>query len=187
MASLIDLPSFARPGVLNAVIEISAGTNMKHAYDPQAGVIVPMMSDGKPRRIEFLPYPGNYGFIPSTFMDPAFGGDGHALDVFVLSEYVPVGTLMEVVPIAVLKLVDAGERDDKVISVPVDRSLRLFQADDLDELRRRFPRVLQLIEEWFTHYDATQPARALGWEDKASALDTVEQWRVAPLEVSDNI
>lgn len=113
MTKPIDLPSFARPGVLNAVIEISAGTNMKQAYDPRAGDIVPVMSDGKPRRIEFLPYPGNYGFIPSTFMDPAWGGDGHALDVLVLSEYVPVGTLMEVVPIAVLKLVEAGERDDK--------------------------------------------------------------------------
>lgn len=180
MMKLIDLPSFARPGVLNAVIEISAGTNMKRAYDPQAGDIVPVMSDGKPRRIEFLPYPGNYGFIPSTFMDPAFGGDGHALDVFVLSEYVPLGTLMEVVPVAVLKLVEAGERDDKVIALPVDPALRLFEVHDLDDLQRRYPRVLELIEEWFTHYDAEQPARALGWENAAAALAAVEKWQLAP-------
>lgn len=180
MTRLIDLPSFARPGVLNAVIEISAGTNMKHAYDPQAGNIVPVISDGKPRRIEFLPYPGNYGFIPSTFMDPAMGGDGHALDVFVLSEYVPLGTLMQVIPIAVLKLVEAGERDDKVIAMPVDPALRLFEVDSLDDLERRFPRVLELIEEWFTHYDAVQPARALGWEDATAALAAVEKWRTPP-------
>jgi inorganic pyrophosphatase len=179
MNKLIDLPSFARPGVLNAVIEISAGTNMKRAYDPQVGDIVPVMQDGKPRRIQFLPYPGNYGFIPSTLMDPAFGGDGHALDVLVLSEYVPLGTLMEVVPIAVLKLIDAGERDDKVISIPVDRSLRLFDVEDLQGLREHFPRVLEVIEEWFTHYDAVQPSRALGWEDKEAALQAVEQWQVA--------
>lgn len=183
MMKLIDLPSFARPGVLNAVIEISAGTNMKHVYDPQVGDIVPVMSDGKPRRIEFLPYPGNYGFIPSTFMDPAFGGDGHALDVFVLSEYVPLGTLMEVIPVAVLKLVEAGERDDKVIAMPVAPALRLFEVDSLDDLQRRFPRVLELIEEWFTHYDAVQPARSLGWEDAAAALAAVERWRTAPASV----
>lgn len=178
MTKLIDLPSLARPGVLNAVIEISAGTNMKHMYDPQVGDIVPVMSDGKPRRIEFLPYPGNYGFIPSTYMDPALGGDGHALDVFVLSEYVPLGTLMEVIPVAVLKLVEAGERDDKVICMPVDPALRLFEVEDLEDLQHRFPRVLELIEEWFTHYDAVQPTRALGWENKTAALATVAKWSV---------
>ncbi len=181
MTKLTDLPSFAKPGVLNAVIEISAGTNMKLAYDPMSGEFLPVMSDGKPRRIEFLPYPGNYGFIPSTFMDPASGGDGHALDVFVLSEYVPLGTLMEVIPIAMLKLIDADERDDKVISVPADPALRLFNVAGLDDLRDRFPRVLELIEEWFTHYDARQPARSLGWEDKAAALAAVGKWQVAPM------
>lgn len=180
MTKLIDLPSFARPGVLNAVVEISAGTNMKHAYDPEAGHILPVMTDGKPQRIEFLPYPGNYGFIPSTWMDPAMGGDGHALDVLILSEYVPLGTLMEVVPVAVLKLVEAGEQDDKVIAMPVDPALRLFEVDDLEDLRRRFPRVLELIEEWFTHYDAVQPARALGWEDAAAAMAAVEKWQKVP-------
>lgn len=180
MMKRFELPSFARPGVLNAVIEISAGTNMKHMYDPHVGDIVPVMSDGKPRRIEFLPYPGNYGFIPSTYMDPALGGDGHALDVLVLSEYVPLGTLMEVVPVAVMKLVEAGERDDKVIAMPVDPALRLFEVHDLADLQRRFPRVLELIEEWFTHYDAVQPARALGWEDAAAAMAAVEQWQKAP-------
>lgn len=178
MKTLIDHPSFARPGVLNVVIEISAGTNMKHAYDRYSGGIVPMVSDGEPRRIAFLPYPGNYGFIPSTLMDTARGGDGHALDVFVLAEYVPVGTLMEVVPIAVLKLMEAGDRDDKVITIPADPALRLFDVNDLQDLRMRYPRILELIEEWFTHYDATQPARALGWEDKAAALAAVEKWQV---------
>lgn len=178
MKRFAELSSFARPGVLNAVIEISAGTSMKHAYDPRIGDIVPVLSDGKPRRIEFLPYPGNYGFIPSTLMDVARGGDGNALDVLVLSDYVPLGTLMEVVPVAVLKLLDAGLRDDKLITVPADPALRLFEVNDLADLRARHPRVLSLIEEWFTHYDAVQPARALGWEDKAAAMAAVRTWQV---------
>ncbi len=177
MKRFAELPSFARLGVLNAVIEISAGTNMKRAYDPRIGDIVPVLSDGKPKRIEFLPYPGNYGFIPSTLMDAARGGDGHALDVLVLAEYVPLGTLMEVVPVAVLKLLDAGKRDDKPISIPVDPSLRLLNAHDLPDLQNRYPRVLELIEEWFTHYDAVQPARILGWEDKDAALAAVQAWQ----------
>jgi len=171
-----NIPSFARAGVLNAVIEISAGTSMKHAYDPLKAAIVPVMNDGKPRRIEFLPYPGNYGFIPSTLMDAARGGDGRPLDVFVLADYVPLGTLMEVLPVAVLKLLDAGQRDDKVIAIPADPALRLFTVNDLTDLSERYPRVLELIEEWFTHSDATQPARALGWEGRLAALEAVAHW-----------
>ncbi len=178
MKHLHTLPPFMHGGVLHAVIEISAGTSMKQAYDPASGTIVPVMHDGKPRRIEFLPYPGNYGFVPGTCMDPAQGGDGHPLDVLVLSDYVPPGTLMAVIPVAVLKLLDGGLRDDKVIAVPYDPALRILPVHDLPDLRDRYPRALSLVEEWFTHYDAAQPAQALGWEDKAAALAAVAKWTV---------
>jgi inorganic pyrophosphatase len=81
-------------------------------------------------------------------------------------------------PAAILKLLDAGQRDDKLIAVPSSSELRIMDVQDMGDLRSRRPRVLALIEEWFTLYDATQPAEALGWEDKAAALAAVEQWRV---------
>ena len=37
--------------------------------------------DGKERIIQFLPYPGNYGFIPETL-----AGDGDPIDVIDLDE-----------------------------------------------------------------------------------------------------
>ena len=37
--------------------------------------------NGEERIVQFLPYVGNYGYIPSTFSDPEEGGDGDALDV----------------------------------------------------------------------------------------------------------
>jgi inorganic pyrophosphatase len=178
MKALHALPPFMHNGVLHAVIEISAGTSMKQAYDPASGIVRPVLHDGKPRRIGFLPYPGNYGFVPGTLMDPARGGDGRPLDVLVLCDYVPPGTLMAVIPVAVLKLLDAGQRDDKLIAVPYDPALRILPVHDLADLRERYPRVLSLVEEWFTHYDAVQPAQALGWEDKEAALAAVEQWSV---------
>jgi inorganic pyrophosphatase len=178
MNPLHTLPPFMHNGVLHAVIEISAGTSMKQAYDPASGTVRPVLHDGKPRRIEFLPYPGNYGFVPGTLMDPDRGGDGRPLDVLVLADYVPPGTLMAVIPVAVLKLLDAGLRDDKLIAVPYDPALRILPVHDLADLSARYPRVLSLVEEWFTHYDAVQPAQALGWEDKEAALAAVELWSV---------
>ena len=59
----------------NVVVEIPAGTNHKIEYNTESGEFENDIKDGKIRIIDFLPYPGNYGFIPSTYMDPERGGD----------------------------------------------------------------------------------------------------------------
>ena len=74
-----SIPAQTEAGVM-AVIEIPAGTNRKIEYNQDLARFEIDVKDGKERIIDFLPYPGNYGFIPSTHMDPARGGDGDALD-----------------------------------------------------------------------------------------------------------
>ena len=66
----------------NAIIEVPAGTNRKLEIQPDGQFVAELMN-GVPRVVNFLPYPGNYGFIPSTLMDEARGGDGegHAASV----------------------------------------------------------------------------------------------------------
>jgi inorganic pyrophosphatase len=64
----LALPSFSSDGFLNAVIEIPAGTNTKYEYDKQRLEFKPDLRDGQTRRVDFLSYPLNYGFIPSTKM-----------------------------------------------------------------------------------------------------------------------
>ena len=81
----------------DVLLEIPAGTTDKRQYDQATGTFPIDERNGEPRRIEFLPYPANYGFIPGTRMDKAQGGDGDAVDVFVLCTAVPSGTVMEVV------------------------------------------------------------------------------------------
>ena len=63
----------------NAVVEIPAGTNKKYEYDPYQKEFIVDMENGKERVINFLPYPANYGFIPSTLSKSDTGGDGDAL------------------------------------------------------------------------------------------------------------
>lgn len=113
MTDLEHLPAFLPNGHVNAVIEIPSGTSDKRQYDPATGTFPVDLRNGVPRRIKFLPYPANYGFIPSTLMDKAQGGDGDALDIFVLCAGVPSGTVLEVEPIGIIELLDANERDDK--------------------------------------------------------------------------
>ncbi|MCC6936809.1 MAG: inorganic diphosphatase [Flavobacteriales bacterium] len=162
-----------RPGILHAVIEIPAGTSEKREYDPVTKTFPVNSRNGQPRTIRFLPYPANYGFIPGTLMDEAKGGDGDAVDVFVLCGALPCGTVLEVEPIGIIELLDAGERDDKVIAIPVDPALRTVDADDIEEL----PQAVQdILVTWLLNYDPEDVAQLVAVKGKADALATVQRW-----------
>lgn len=169
------LPAFASSGHLNAVIEIPAGTSDKREYDPASKTFPVDLRDGTPRRISFLPYPANYGFIPGTLMDEAQGGDGDALDLFVLCPALPVGTVLEVEPIGIIELIDDNERDDKLVALPVDRSLLTMDVDELNELPKG---VEEILTTWLTHYDPEDSARVVGVKGREAALEAVRKWLV---------
>ncbi|MDA9133798.1 inorganic diphosphatase, partial [Gammaproteobacteria bacterium] len=63
------MKTFSKNGFLQMVVEIPAGTNKKIEYDKNINEFFIDKIDGVDRVINFLPYPGNYGFIPSTKMD----------------------------------------------------------------------------------------------------------------------
>lgn len=171
--NLEDLPAVVRPGILRAVIEIPAGTVEKRQYDHITNTFPIDRRNGVPRRIAFLPYPANYGFIPGTKMKKEEGGDGDAVDVFVLCGAVPSGTVMEVEPIGIIELLDAGERDDKMITIPMDASLRTMEVRDLHELPAA---ARDMLVTWLLNYDPVDGAELIGVKGKAEALATVERW-----------
>ncbi|MGN1345933.1 MAG: inorganic diphosphatase, partial [Eubacteriales bacterium] len=59
-------------------------------------------------------YPANYGFLPLTYAD-----DDDPLDVLVIcsEEIIPL-TLVQCYPIGVIKMIDGGRLDEKIIAVP---------------------------------------------------------------------
>lgn len=167
------LSAFSERGHVRAVIEIPAGTSDKREYDPASKSFPVDVRDGVPRRIKFLPYPANYGFIPGTLMDEARGGDGDALDVFVLCPSLPSGTVLEIEPIGLIELIDANERDDKLVALPVDRSLLTMDVDELHELPAG---VQEILTTWLTHYDAADNAQVVGVRGRAAAMEAVRKW-----------
>jgi len=175
MENLHELPAVVRPGILNAVIEIPAGTVEKRQYDEATNSFPVDTRNGLPRRISFLPYPANYGFIPGTLMGKEEGGDGDAVDVFVLCGAVPSGTVLEVEPIGIIELLDAGERDDKLIALPVDPALRTVEADDIHELPAA---AREILVTWLLNYDPVDGAELVGVKGKAEAMAAVERWLV---------
>ena len=102
-------PKVIRPDDFYAVIEISKGSNCKYELDKSSGML-------KLDRVLFTAthYPANYGFIPRTYAD-----DGDPLDVLVLcsAPIIPM-TLVRVYPIGVMRMIDGGKLDYKIIAVP---------------------------------------------------------------------
>lgn len=104
-------PDRITPDEFVAVIEISKGSKKKYELDKETGLI-------KLDRILYTSthYPANYGFIPRTY-----GDDKDPLDVLVLcSEPLEPLTLVKCYPIGVMKMIDNGMGDEKIIAIPYD-------------------------------------------------------------------
>lgn len=102
-------PERIKPDDFISVIEIPKGSKNKYELDKETGLI---MLD----RILYTSthYPANYGFIPRTYAD-----DFDPLDVLVLcSESLDPLTLVRCYPIGVIKMLDNGRADEKIICVP---------------------------------------------------------------------
>jgi inorganic pyrophosphatase len=138
--ALPSQPSDA-PDRLWALVEIPAGSAVKYELDAGTGR---MMVD---RFLSMsMMYPANYGILPCTL-----AGDGDALDVLVLTrEPVSAGALIQVRPIGLLRMVDGGDPDDKVLAVPLE-SVDPSYAD-LHSLDDANATELARIEEFFRTY-----------------------------------
>lgn len=154
------------PQTVLAGIEISAGSFSKYEIDPQHGHLVL-------DRFQTMPvvYPANYGFLPDTK-----AADGDTLDILVLTrEAVVPGAFIRVRPIGILRLLDGGERDDKIIAVPakdVDPDYAdIFELSDLSKSQR------DRIEAFFRVYKNLPEGRKLieieGFEDAEAARKAI--------------
>jgi len=123
--SLKDVP-FGTPEEFNVVIEISQGSRNKFEYDENTDTI-------KLDRVLYGPqrFPFNYGFIPHTRAQ-----DGDHTDAAVLStDPLPPGIVVACRAIGFIEMIDSGEVDNKIVSVPVvdPRFSDIKSLDDLPE------------------------------------------------------
>jgi inorganic pyrophosphatase len=170
-----SLSSLAGEGI-NVVVEIPAGTNHKIEFNAQTGKFENDVEDGRIRVVDFLPYPGNYGFIPSTLMDLERGGDGDPLDVLLICESVPTGTVIEALPVAALLLKDRGQIDTKIIAVPIDVERRIITAANFEEFLIKYDTAKKIIEDWFLSYEGLGGAEFIGWRDDKYAWEEIRKW-----------
>jgi inorganic pyrophosphatase len=171
MAVKINMPDYMRlpigkhaPERVNAVIEIPKDSVNKYEYDKTLHVF-------RLDRTLFSPvhYPGDYGFIPCTL-----GLDGDPLDVLVLVESPSFpGCLMEVRPIGVLRMVDQGEGDEKILAV-ADSDPLYREVQNIDQV---FEHTLRGIEHFFSVYKALEKKKTeiAGWGNAEAAKKIISE------------
>jgi len=172
-----SLPAISKSGIL-AVVEIPAGTNRKVEFNTERSRFEIDTKDGKERIIDFLPYPGNYGFIPSTKMDKDKGGDGDAMDVLIIAERMETGDTISIIPIGTLLLEDSGEMDTKIIAIPSNDSKQVMQATDYQTFTVKYHSAKKIIENWFLNYKGVGSTKLIGWKNDRYAINEIEKWKV---------
>jgi len=116
------------PGIVNGIIEIPKGSRAKYELDKDSGML---MLD----RVLFssVYYPANYGFIPKTYCD-----DKDPLDILIISQIdiVPL-CIVSAKVIGVMRMIDGGEADDKIIAV-AEGDPSVNHINDITELPQHF-------------------------------------------------
>ncbi len=175
-------PAFSGDYV-NAVVEISAGTNRIIVYDQDSRMFIWEQENGSEKLVDFLPYPANYGFVPGTFTDPVLGGDGRPVAIMVICESVPTGTVIEVIPLLVLYFDDdlsprSRLTDPVVISVPARERQRVIRAGTYEDLFDDYPDLVDILVRWFGSYKGTGSRQLRAMGDGDVALNEIGKWEV---------
>lgn len=154
-------------GTVNVVIEIPTGTVDKWEVEKKTGNMSWEFRNDIPRKIKYIGYPGNYGMIPQTLLPLELGGDGDPLDVIVLGPALERGTVVKAKLIGILKLLDGGEQDDKLIAVMEDTPF--YSINSLEELNATFEGVTSIVETFFSNYKGVNEMKSLGFADENEA------------------
>jgi inorganic pyrophosphatase len=172
-----DFPVGAHPPEkVTAVIEIPRGSRNKYELDKVSGQF-------RLDRVLFsaVHYPGDYGFIPRTLHE-----DNDPLDIIVpINEPTFTGCQIDCRPVGVLKMLDRGEPDDKIVAVPSNDP---FYAEyfDIADLSQHY---LKEVEHFFHIYKDLEGRRVeiVSWEKSEVAMkviqDSIERYEAKYLRV----
>lgn len=155
------------PHEINVIIEIPRFSTNKYELDEEFGVM-------RLNRVLHSPlyYPWDYGFVPQTrYLD------GDPVDVLVLVSHPTYpGIVIDVKPIGVLEMRDAGEPDEKILCV-ASKDPRFGNRTDMSKLHQH---TLDEIHQFFEVYKNLEKTEVevLGWSSKQKALDILEKFRL---------
>ncbi|MEM2094969.1 MAG: inorganic diphosphatase [Candidatus Bathyarchaeia archaeon] len=153
------------PRVVNALIEIPMGSNVKFELDHETGVAFV----DRVLHTAFV-YPFDYGIIPRTWYF-----DNDPMDIMVLSRVsLFPGCVVPARPIGFVRMRDEAGEDNKVLAVPAKDPYweRIKDVSDVPA------GILEEIRHFFEHYKDLEPGKWVkleGWDGREVAEREVEK------------
>ena len=149
--------------IVEATIEIPMGTKNKYEIDKERNRI-------KLNRVQFasMTYPAEYGYIENTLER-----DGDPLDILVLTtEPTFPGCIIDAKIVGVLKTIDNGYEDNKIIAVNHTDP----RFDDIEELSDIKEHTLSEIKHFFKNYKTLQniEVQVFDYSNKEEALEILK-------------
>ena len=159
-------------GIINAVVEIPTGSSHKIEWNRELAVFELDRIDP-----QIFAKPCNYGFIPQTLDE-----DGDELDLLIITEQpLTTGVFLKAKVIGVMKFVDDGEVDDKIVVVPADDRNNGNAFNSLDDLPKQ---IINQLEYHFNHYKDLKKAGTTvveSWGDVEEAKkvihEAIQRWK----------
>ena len=145
--------AFNNDGTINVIVEIPAGDNDKWELWKKDGSIRWEFQNNSFRKIKYLPYISNYGFVPQTLFSKEIGGDGDPVDVILLGERFERGSVIKGKILGLINMKDEGRLDSKIVAV--NQNSFVFNSsilNNFDDLNANYPGALEIIEIWFQNY-----------------------------------
>ncbi|MEA1904272.1 MAG: inorganic diphosphatase [Candidatus Hadarchaeota archaeon] len=151
------------PDLVDAVVEIPKLSRNKYEYDKEQGVF-------RLDRVLHSPlhYPVDYGFIPQTLEK-----DGDPVDLMIFGdEPSNQGSVLKVRPVGLLRMLDEGRPDDKVLAVQLGNP-RFGEMHDLKDLPSH---LLKELEHFFSVYKELEgkETKVLEWKGATVAHEAIE-------------
>ena len=162
-------------GYYNFFVEIPAGTKQKWEINEYNGLLEWEEKKGKKRVIEFLPYPGNYGFIPQTY-----GEDGDPIDVIDLDESIERGSIKNIKIIGGLYFEDKKKVDIKFVGLDPKGTFKNIETIQ-DLLLGKFS-SLEILKIWFESYKNSGKMIFFRFVDRDESIEIIknshERWKL---------
>ena len=153
-------------GSINVVVEIPTGSSHKIEWNRELAVFELDRIDP-----QIFAKPCNYGFIPQTLDE-----DGDELDALILTEQpLTTGIFLKAKVIGVMKFVDDGEVDDKIVVVPADDRNNGNAYNSLADLPEQ---IIKQLEFHFNHYKDLKKAGTTvveSWGDVSEAKEVIKE------------
>lgn len=159
-----EIPSGpSAPEVIYAVVEIPKGSRNKYEYDKDKEAFAL-------DRVLYSPfhYPAEYGIIPQTLWD-----DGDPMDILVLMDEATFpGCIIETRPIGVMRMIDGGDSDDKILGVPLNDP-HFNDVKDIEDVPQA---LLNEIMHFFQDYKKLEgkTTEVLRWDNAQEAYEAIK-------------